>query len=130
MAGGLSDALALVVKTFQTAVLSDGSQLRAFSEPADVTPPCVFVPLPDLAFRFSKRCIEVTWSAYLVGPNAPTARGTAENIATVLDAVIGLFPYRTGDLYQLNLAGGGPPAQTYRLQWLDQIPMGGNHDAS
>jgi hypothetical protein len=123
--GGLSDALAAVISTFQT-VRVGGTPLRAFSDPTDVTPPCVFVPLPDMAFRFSKRCLDLTWSAYLVGPNAPTARGTAESIADVLDAVVGLFPYTSGDLYQLTLPGGGPGAPSYRLQWLDRIPIGGN----
>lgn len=125
--GGLSEALAGVLGTFSGVSLG-GAPLRAFSDPTDVTPPCVFVPLPDIAFRFSKRCLDLTWYAYVVGPNSPTARGTTESIAVVLDAVAGLFPYTSGDVYQLTLPGGGPPAQAYRLQWLDRIPMGGNDD--
>ncbi len=124
---GLSSALAEVVARF-AAVTIGGKPLRVFTDPNDVTPPCVFVPLPDLAFRFAGDRARATWSAFVVGPNAPAQTGTVENIATVLDAVAGLFPYTEGELFTLTLPGGGPAAQSYRLTWLQTMRVGGTED--
>jgi hypothetical protein len=121
-------ALEDVVTRFRSVQLPTGP-LRAFSDPNDVTPPCVFVPLPDLAYRFSRGFVTATWHAYIVGPNAPGQSGTVENIATVLDAIERLFPWTAGDLYTLTLPGGGPPAQSYRLEWVATIPIGESANA-
>jgi hypothetical protein len=122
--GAVADALAAVLGTFRGVSVA-GAALRAWDDPNDVVPPGVFVPLPEIAFRFSKRCLDLTWTAYLVGPNAPTARGTADSLAAMVDAVTGLFPFTSGDVFTLTPPGGGPAFTCYRLQWLDKIPIGG-----
>src|SRR3954464_11071294 len=98
---GLSDAMEVVLAAFR-GVQVNGAPLRAVSDPADVNPPCVFVPPPDMAFQFHKGRAEVTWSAYLVAPTAPRPAGGLGHLATILDALMGLFPYTTGDLYSLT----------------------------
>lgn len=120
---GLGTAIGAVVAAFQ-GVNVNGSPLRAFSEPTDVNPPCVFVPPPDVAFVFAKRRLDVTWTAYLVAPTANRQPGAFGHLAAMVDAVSGLYPFTTADLYTLTLPGGGPPSQAYRLTWRQTIPIG------
>ena len=56
----------------------DAYPLRAVSEPADIQTPTVWIPLPDVEFQFSKQRLDVTWTAYLIAPNAPKQRTTTE----------------------------------------------------
>lgn len=120
---GLAEAIETVVARFR-GVQVDGQPLRAFSEPTDVNPPCVFVPPPDVTFQFHKHRLAVTWTAYVVAPTGPRQPGAFGHLAAIVDAVAGLFPFTAGDLYTLTLPGGGPPAQAYRLTWNATIAIG------
>lgn len=103
--------------------IEDGYQLRATSDPQDVQTPSVFVPVPDAEFQFNKRRLFVTWTAYLVAPSNSKQRTTTEHLSAMVDAVTGLFPFTTGELYSLTLPGGSP-AQSYKLTWQSSIAIG------
>ena len=99
---GLAAALDQVLATFRAVQLPDGSQLRAFDDSAQVTPPCVWVPVPTLEFNFSKRVASVTWDAYLVAPPSST-KSVSPTLSQLVDAVTGLFPFTTGQPQLLTL---------------------------
>jgi hypothetical protein len=118
----LADELATVLGVFR-GLTYRGAPLRATADEHDVNPPCVFVAPPDIAFRFAKDRSDVTWVAYLVGPNTTT--GTAgDALAELVDTVAGAFPFTAGAYWQLTLPGGGTPTRAYQLTWSDTIPIG------
>ena len=125
---GVASALVEVLAAFR-GVSAGGSEtmdaqpLRATQDPNDIQTPTVFVPPPDVEFQFSKRRLQVTWTAYLVAPNSPKQKTTTEWLSSMIDAVTGLFPFTSGELYSLTLAGG-TPAQTYKLTWQSIIQIG------
>lgn len=125
---GIATAMEDVIAAFRGVSVggsetADGVPLRATSDPADIQTPTVWVPLPDVEFQFNKNRILANWAAYLLAPNAPKQRTTIEHLAAMVDAVAGLFPFATGDLYTLTLAGG-TSAQAYRLTWHSTIAIG------
>lgn len=101
----------------------DAYPLRAVSDPADIQTPTVWVPVPDIRFQFHKHRAEVTWTAYLIAPNSPKQNTTTDWLSQMIDAVTGLFPFTTGELYSLNLPGG-VTAQAYRLTWESHVTIG------
>jgi hypothetical protein len=123
---GIAQALADVVAAFHGASVDVNGEvyyLRATTEPADIQTPIVWIPLPDIEFQFAKQRASVNWVAYLLAPNAPKQRTTTDHLGAMIDAVTGLFPFTTGELYSLTLPGG-VSAQSYRLSWRSQIPIG------
>lgn|SRR6185312_11274309 len=104
----------------------DAYPLRAVSDPADIQTPTVWVPLPDISFQFHKQRAEVTWTAYLVAPNSPKQKTTTEWLSQMIDAVTGLFPFTTGELFTLTLPGG-VAAQAYKLTWQSHIAIGASN---
>jgi hypothetical protein len=119
---GLAAAVDTVLATFRSAQWN-GAPLRVFDDSALVNPPCVWLPVPDLAFRFHKGCIEVTWTAYLVAPPSSTT-SVSSTLSGLLDAVTGLFPFLDATATPLTLPGGGQPAPSYQVTWNDRIPIG------
>lgn len=125
---GIAIALAEVLDAFRGVYVAgsasmDAQPLRATQDPNDIQTPTVFVPPPDIEYQFSKRRLHVTWSAYLVAPNSPKQRTTTEWLSAMIDAVAGLYPFTTAELFSLTLAGGAP-AQSCKLTWQTQIPIG------
>lgn len=120
---GLADAVAQVVARFRT-VTVNGSPLRCTDDPNTVVPPTVWVPLPDVTFRYDKGRALVTWAAFLVASPTPKQGVQTGHLAAIIDAVTGLFPFTSGDLYNLTLPGEGQPAPAYRLQWQSVIRIG------
>jgi hypothetical protein len=119
---GLAAAVAGVLEAFASRTY-DGRPLRVTDDSNVVNPPCVWVPMPALVFRFEKRVIETTWTAFLIAPNASSTSVSA-TLSGLLDAVAGLFPFRDGTAQPLSLPGGGLPAPAYQVTWLDRIPIG------
>jgi hypothetical protein len=93
----------------------NGAPLRVTDDANVVNPPCVWVPMPSLDFRFQKRCIDVTWTAFLIAPNTNTT-SVSRTLSGLLDAVVGLFPFLEGTAQPLTPPGGGQPN--------DRIPIG------
>lgn len=124
---GIATALADVVDAFRGVSVSgsaiDAYPLRAVSDPQDVQTPTAWIPLPDVEFQFHKGRLDVTWTAYLVAPNAPKQRTTTEHLSAMIDAVTGLFPFTSGELFSLTLPGG-VTAQAYKLTWHSLIAIG------
>lgn len=124
---GIASSLAEVVDAFRGVSVEgeniDAYPLRATSDAANIQTPTVWIPLPDTTFNFAKRRLTVNWVAYLVAPNAPKQQTTTEHLGAMLDAVTGLFPFTTGELYTLTLPGG-VTAQSYRLSWSSDIAIG------
>jgi hypothetical protein len=100
-----------------------GHPLRVFDDANNVNPPCVWLPMPALTFRFSKGCIEVVWTAYLIAPPTNTLSVSA-TLSELLDTVTGLHAYLEAVAQPLSLPGGGQPAPAYELTWNDRIPIG------
>lgn len=119
---GLAEAVAAVLAGFATRTLN-GVPLRVTDDSNLVNPPCVWVPMPGLAFRFSKGCLEASWQAYLVAPNTSTT-SVSETLSGLLDAVVGLYPFEEASAVPLSLPGGGQPAPSYQLTWSSRIPIG------
>jgi hypothetical protein len=124
--GSLADAIGAVADSFG-GVLVAGVPLRVYTDSTQVNPPCAFIPPPDLAYQFSKRRAEVTWVAYLVAPQPGRQDSTSGHLAALLDAVAGLYPFTTAELFDLTLPGGGPSTQAYRLTWIQTIAIGADH---
>ena len=125
---GIATALVDVLNAFRGVSVSgsptmDAQPLRATQDPNDIQTPTVFVPPPDVDFQYSKRRLQVTWTAYLVAPNSPKQRTTTEWLSVMIDAVAGLFPFTSCELFSLTLAGG-VPAQSYKLTWQSIIAIG------
>lgn len=125
---GISDALSAVVAAFRGVSVGgsatlDAYPLRAVSDPQDIQTPTVWVPLPDINFQFGRTRAEITWTAYLIAPNAPKQKTTTEWLSNMVDAVTGLFPFTTGELFSLTLPGG-VTAQAYKLTWLSHTVIG------
>jgi hypothetical protein len=119
---GIAAALAEVVDAFR-GVSVNGDPLRATADPQNIQTPSVWVPTPDVNFRYNKERAEITWSAYLIAPNAPKQHTTTEHLARMIDAVTGLFPFTTGESYTLTLPGG-VSAEAYKLTWIQHITIG------
>jgi hypothetical protein len=119
---GLVSAVADVLATFRT-VNVNGSPLRAFDDSGQVNPPCVWVPVPSVVFQFGKRVLEVEWQAYLVAANSSLV-SVSSTMSEMVDAVTGLYPFRTGTPYPLSLPGGGQPVPSYQLTWSARIAIG------
>jgi hypothetical protein len=119
---GVAAAVADVLNAFASRSV-DGRPLRVTDDSNVVVPPCVWVPMPALVFRFDKRVIEATWTAFLIAPNTNT-KSVSETLSGLLDAVSGLYPFRDGTATPLTLPGGGQPAPSYQLTWTNRIPIG------
>jgi hypothetical protein len=119
---GIADALTRVVDAFR-GVSVDGDPLRATADPENIQTPSVWIPTPDIEFRFEKNRASITWTAYLIAPNAPKQRNVTEHLAKMIDAVTGLFPFTSGEAYTLTLSGG-VSAQAYKLSWIDHTAIG------
>lgn len=119
---GLAEAVAAVLAGFESRTFN-GVPLRVTDDSNLVNPPAVWVPMPGLTFRFSKRCIDVEWQAYLIAPNTSTTSVSAV-LSGLLDAVVGLYPFEEATAQPLTLPGGGQPAPSYRLTWSARIPIG------
>jgi hypothetical protein len=119
---GLAEAVAAVLNGFAGRTYG-GRPLRVTDDSNVVNPPCVWVPMPALTFRFSKACIDVEWQAYLIAPNASTT-SVSETLSGLLDAVVGLYPFTEATAQPLTLPGGGQPAPAYQLTWTSRIPIG------
>lgn len=119
---GLAEGVQDVLDRFRSATLN-GNPLRVTSDAGQITPPCVWVPAPDIDFQFSKRCLDVSWSAYLVAPNQSLA-SISPTLSDLVDAVTGLFPFTTGRPQLLTLQGGGQPVPSYLLTWSARVPIG------
>lgn len=125
---GIAQSLAEVVAAFRGVSVggnetSDGTPLRATSDPADIQTPTAWIPVPDINFQFSKRRLECTWVVYLIAPNSPKQNTTTDHLAAMIDAVTGLYPFTTGEIYSLTLPGG-VSAQAYKLTWNSHIVIG------
>lgn len=119
---GLADAVAAVVATFR-ALEFDGAPLRVFDDSTHVNPPCVWLPVPAVVFRFDKRRLEVTWTAFLIAPNT-TTRSVSAVLSELLDTVAGTYPFIDATAQPLTLPGGGQPVPTYQLTWRSTVPIG------
>lgn len=123
---GIAAALAEVTDAFRGVSVDVNGEtyfLRATSDPGDIQTPTAWIPVPDVEFFFSKKRLDVTWVAYLLAPNAPKQRTTTEHLSAMIDAVSGLFPFTSGELYSLSLQGG-VSAQSYKLTWHSHIAIG------
>jgi len=120
---GLAAAVDGVLATFRAVELPDGSQLRAFDDSAQITPPCVWLPVPSIEFQYSKRVLSVTWQAFIVAPPSST-KSVTPTLSQLVDAVSGLFAFTDGSPQLLTLQGGGQPVPSYRITWLARIPIG------
>jgi hypothetical protein len=124
---GIASALAEVVAAFRGVSVSvdNGAPfyLRATSDPQDIQTPTAWIPLPETEFQFQKKRLSCNWTVYLVAPNSPKQRTTTEHLSAMIDAVAGLFPFKTGELYSLTLAGG-VVAQSYKLTWNSTTAIG------
>lgn len=97
-----------------------GAGVRASTDPAGVTPPCILVPPPnrtfDLACGYTAR-----WGLVAL---APTASGTDRRAWSDLDVLIEAarsagLPLEDAQLVTYNLAGVDYPA--YLLSWSEAI---------
>lgn len=100
-----------------------GAPLRAFADENDVDPPCVFLAMPGIEFRYGKNCADLTWTAYLIGPNADASTSGAA-LSDLVDAIVGVFPFDEGRDWLLTLPGGGTQTRAYQVTWLDKITIG------
>lgn len=101
----------------------DAQPMRAVHDPNDIQTPTVFVPTPNVEFQYSKQRATLEWTAYLVAPNAPRQGTVTDWLSAMVDAVTGLFPFTSGELFTLTLAGG-VPAQAYKLTWNAHTKIG------
>lgn len=120
---GLEDAMTAVVEKFRTATI-DGYPLRVTTDENRLVAPCVYIPLPDLAFRMGPTRVDVTWVVYLVANNSEADVATF-NLAQLVDAVAGLFPFTSGATWLLSIPGGGTQTRAYQLTWSDKTTIGG-----
>jgi hypothetical protein len=118
----LAEAYAETVAAFQ-ALTFDGSPLRVATDENLVNPPCLYLPIPALEFRFDKGRADATWTGFLIAPNGGQG-SSGFNLSGMVDAVAGLFPFIAADEYVLNLAGGGTPTRSYRITWASVIKIG------
>lgn len=119
----LQEAVQGVVKRLET-VTVDGVPARVFTDPQDVTPPCLFLPPPSAAFTFGKGTAEAVWELFIV---APTAGGNAPAFDTIYDLVDALVPLGLPldqmENYSLTLPSGNV-APAIRVTWPARIRIG------
>jgi hypothetical protein len=114
--------MAAVLERFRTAEFQ-GNPVRVFDDSNNVNPPCVWVPMPEVAFSFHKGTMEVTWTAFLVVPASSTV-SISEALSGLTDAITGLFPYTDGRPQPLRLREGAQPVPAYQLTWQSRIKIG------
>lgn len=81
----LIDAMKPVIDVLEYA------EIRVCVAMADIDPPCVFFPVPDLSFRFKERTFEASYRLVLITPN--TSRDVAievlSDLVTAVQTAIG-----------------------------------------
>jgi hypothetical protein len=95
--------------------------VRGTADERDVNPPCVFVPVPALSFRFGGRCWDGTYALVCVVPDA----GRPASVQALGD-LIGQVQTALGggcvDGAPVSFAGvdGAPPLPAFTLRYSEQ----------
>lgn len=105
-------------------VTVDGEPQRVFTDPQDVSPPCMFLPPPSADFTFDKRGGKATWELFIVAPTAGGNGPAFDTIYDLVDALVVLgLPLESMDNYQLTLPSG-VIAPAIRVTWPERIRIG------
>ena len=96
--------------------------LRATADLRDVNPPCVYVPPPQIAYRFGKGIADLTWTVAAIVPN--TGRDVAlRNLTPLIDdvaAALSATPVTTGRPIDVTGLDGGAPNPAYELTFVSR----------
>lgn len=112
----LQGAVAAVVARLET-VSVDGQAVRVFTDPQDVSPPCLFLPPPSADFMFDKHGAKATWELFVVAPTAGGNSPAFDVIYAMTDALVALgLPLASMENYQLTLPSG-VIAPAIRVTW-------------
>jgi hypothetical protein len=91
--------------------------IRAVSDPRNVNPPCVYVPPPQVSWRFPKGYADLVWAVVAVVPNSgrdPAIKNLGPLVGAAVDA-LSATPVTVGRPKDIFGTDGAAPMPGYEL---------------